>query len=129
MNQHLVAAAAAVLLLGGARSAASAGAPILVRSVATNNGNLIPWSHYRLPNNVIVTFENVSSRTIKEVVFLVRDQDGIDVGHIDDKGTFSPNVAITHVFDNGYDDFAPVQVSLTPVAVTFADGEIWKAGD
>jgi hypothetical protein len=107
-------------------SAAAGSAPIVVSETITNNDNLLPWVRYRGPNNLIVTFKNVATQTVRDVIFVVLDEDGIVRGRIDDKGTFSPGVAIKHVFANCYDSFAPLQATLVPIAVTFADGSTWK---
>jgi hypothetical protein len=123
------AALAAALLLSAAPLRANAGeaAPIAVGETITNNGNWDPWSHYRDPNNVIVTFKNIAAQTVTNVIFAVFDQDGIVRGRIGDRGSFAPGVAIKHIYNNCYDSFAPVTVTLVAVEAAFADGSTWKA--
>jgi hypothetical protein len=100
-------------------------APIVVGETITNNDNLLPWTHYHGSNNLIVTFKNVAARTVKDVIFVVFDENGIVRGRIEDKGTFSPGASIKHVYNNCYDSFAPLTATLVPVAATFADGSTW----
>jgi len=106
-------------------SAAETPAPIVVSETVTHNSNLYPWARVRGPNNVIVTFKNVTSQTIRDVMFVVFDENGIVRGRIDDKGTFSPGTTIKHVFENCYDSVAPLTAALVPIAATFADGSMW----
>jgi hypothetical protein len=115
-----------VLLSGPARVRAGEGpSPIVVVRTLTLNGQWCrqPWDHN---NNVVVTFKNVAAQTIKDVVFAVLDKDGNAIDRVDDAGTFSSNVSITHVFDNPYDLIGPVQVTFAAVEATFADGSTWK---
>jgi hypothetical protein len=98
----------------------------VVSETITNNGNWNPRSHYRDPNNVIVTFKNVAVRTVTKVIFAVFDQDGIVRGRLDDRGTFSPGVSIKHALNNCYDSFGPVTVTLVPIEATFVDGSLWR---
>lgn len=112
-----------------ASAAETAASPIVVGETITHNDNLLPWTHYRGPNNVIVTFKNVASQPVKDVMFVVFDENGIVRGRIEDKGTFSPGTTIKHVFDNCYDSFAPLTAALVPIAATFADGSMWHGPD
>jgi hypothetical protein len=119
-----VALAAAALPL--CASAADAPVPIVVSETITHNDNLDQFNHNRGPNNVIVTFKNVASQTVKDVMFVVFDENGIVRGRIDDKGMFSPGTTITHVFNNCYNGLGPLQAALVPIAATFADGSTWQ---
>ena len=119
----------AAALLSPCANAAETPAPIVVSETVTYNGNLYPWARERGPNNVTVTFKNVSSQTIREVMFVVFDENGIVRGRIRDKGTFAPGITIKHVFENCYDGVAPLTAALVPIAATFADGSSWHRPD
>jgi hypothetical protein len=110
-------------------SAAGPPSPIVVSETVTYNGDLYPWARTRGPNNVTATFKNVSSQTIRDVMFVVFDENGIVRGRIEDKGTFAPGITIKHVFENCYDGVAPLQAALVPIAATFADGSSWHGPD
>jgi hypothetical protein len=115
----------AAALLPPCASAAETPPPVVVSETVTYNYNLNTWAHYRGPNNVTVTYKNVTSQTIRDVIFVVFDENGIVRGRIEDKGTFSPGTLIKHVFDNCYDSVAPLTATLVPIAATFADGSTW----
>jgi hypothetical protein len=110
-------------------SAADIPAPIVVSETITHNANLNQYNHNRGPNNVIVTFKNVASQTVKDVMFVVFDENGIVRGRIEDKGMFSPGTTIKHVFDNCYNGLAPLTAALVPIAATFTDGSTWHGPD
>ena len=103
-------------------------APIVVSSTVTTHG-YGKFEAVAMPGQVIVTFKNVSPQTVKDVVFSVVNTDsGYEVDRIDDVGTFSPNVSITHVFMNNYDLVnIIVEVKLVPIRATYADGSSWRA--
>jgi len=124
-----VAAALVAMALPLCASAADEPGPIVVSETVTNNDNLLPYTHYRGPNNVIVTFKNVAAQTVTDVMFVVFDENGIVRGRIDDKGRFAPGTTIKHVLDNCYDSFAPLTAALVPIAATFADGSTWRGPD
>jgi hypothetical protein len=126
------AALATVLLMAAdapCASAADSPSPIVVSETITHNANLNQYNHNRGPNNVIVTFKNVASQTVTDVMFVVFDENGIVRGRIDDKGMFSPGTTIKHVFDNCYNGLGPLTAALVPIAVTFADGSTWHGPD
>jgi hypothetical protein len=129
--RRTVAALPAAILLAAAPVAASAqtsASPIVVTSTVTTHGDYGRFQPIPVPGQVIVTFKNVSAQTVKDVLFSVVNIDGnVEVGEIDDVGTFSPNVSITHVFSNNYDLIGPVEVKLVPLRATFADGSAWTS--
>jgi hypothetical protein len=129
LARSVVATALLMSTLPLCAGAAEAPAPIVVSETITHNDNLDQFNHNRGPNNVIVTFKNVASQTVKDVMFVVFDENGIVRGRIQDKGTFSPGTTIKHVFDNCYDGLGPLMATFVPIAATFADGSAWHGPD
>jgi hypothetical protein len=76
------------------------------------------------PGDVRVAFVDTSTVAAREVIFQVIGASGAVVQQINDKGTFSPGVRITHHFPvAGVEDGDIVQVA----AVRYADGSAWRA--
>jgi hypothetical protein len=130
MRRIAAALPAAILLAAGpvAASAQTPASPIVVSLTITTHGDYSRFQPDPIPGQVIVTFKNVSPQTVKDVIFsVVSIAANVEVGRIDDVGTFSPNVSIRHEFSNSYDFLGPVNVKLVPLRATFADGSTWTA--
>ena len=73
---------------------------------------------------VTVAFKNTSQIVATEVDFEVEDN-GIQVGHIVDAGTFAPGVTIAHTFPN---DSAVSGLNVVVSTVKFVHGSQWVPG-
>ncbi len=77
---------------------------------------------------VMVTFKNVTSRPVHEVVFAVSDASGYQLATVSRHGTFAPGVTVTRYFG----DIRPKEkhgdpAKATPVEVGFKDGSTWQS--
>jgi len=131
MNNHALAATAAILglIAGGALPAfAGPASPVSLDTVSItapdfqNQAGETMQSIYT-PGIVDVTFRNTADVTATSVTFAVA-VGGREVGTLTDSGTFSPGVAIEHVFTNDNDAFIP-NAKLSVAQVTFANGTTW----
>jgi hypothetical protein len=77
-------------------------------------------------NSLQISFVNHAPVAAKDVKFLVRYAGATET--IDDRGTFSQNVAIEQSFDPSVDLFGNGAADCTVASVTFADGTTWQQG-
>ena len=77
-------------------------------------------------NSLQISFVNHAPVAVKDVKFLVSYRGASET--IDDRGTFSQNVAIEHNFDPSADLFGNGAANCLVASVTFADGTTWQQG-
>jgi hypothetical protein len=80
------------------------------------------------PPGAMVTFKNITSKTIHSVTFALQDSTGYELGSVSRHGTFSPGVSITRYFGSiRLKDKHGDPIKATPIEVGFVDGSSWSA--
>jgi hypothetical protein len=77
-------------------------------------------------NSLQISFVNHAPVAAKDVKFVVRYAGASET--IDDRGTFSNNVAIEQSFDPSVNLFGNGAANCSVASVTFADGTTWQQG-